>query len=171
MTKEVTCCFTGPRPQRLPSGGNESSPEIVELKKALRSSIKEAYSDGFRCFMSGMADGFDLMAAEAVLELKEELSNDICVVAVFPSPKSRTNHSFETRRRIENIVGKASLVIYVQDRYSFGCELRRNIYMVDSSWRIIGFYDGCSRGTAHCWKYAESSGLETVNLYHGEIFQ
>lgn len=37
--------------------------------------------------------------------------------------------------------------------------------MVDNSSRIIGYYNGLSGGTAHCWNYALENGLETVNLY------
>ena len=58
--KEITCCFTGPRPPRLPSCGNEASPEICELKERLFAAVKAAYAEGYRNFISGMAEGFDL---------------------------------------------------------------------------------------------------------------
>ena len=38
---------------------------------ALRRTVGELYARGFRNFLSGMAMGFDLAAAEAVLELRE----------------------------------------------------------------------------------------------------
>ena len=38
---------------------------------ALRRTVGELYARGFRTFLSGMAVGFDLAAAEAVLELRE----------------------------------------------------------------------------------------------------
>ena len=38
---------------------------------ALRRTVGELYARGFRNFLSGMAVGFDLAAAEAVLELRE----------------------------------------------------------------------------------------------------
>ncbi len=170
MKKTVACCFTGPRSPRLPAGGRDDAPELIEMKEKLRSAICDAYESGYRFFMSGMAEGFDLIAAETVLELKKEFS-DLYFMAVFPSMESRTKHSYGIRKRIENILLGADLVIYVQNRYNHGCELQRNIYMVDSSWRVIGYYDGCSKGTAHCWRYAENSGLEMINLYDGEIFE
>lgn len=83
MNKETTCCFTGPRPKRLPMEGNEYSAEIAALKTEIRSAVFDAYYDGFRFFMSGMAEGFDLFAAEIVLEMKNEFEG-IALISVLP---------------------------------------------------------------------------------------
>lgn len=164
MNAESTCCFTGPRSPRLPMGGNEYSAEIAGLKTEIRRAVFEAYYDGFRFFMSGMAEGFDIFAAEAVLELKKEFEG-ISLVAVLPYSEAPKRHSAATRRRIENIMQKADFVYSLGESHLPGCELRRNKYMVDNSSRIIGYYNGLSSGTAHCWNYAIEKGLETVNLY------
>lgn len=164
MTPETTCCFTGPRPQRLPSGGNEFSHEIISLKREIRSAVFDAYYEGFRFFMSGMADGFDLFAAETVLEMKEDFEG-ICLVAVLPYSGAEKRHSATVTARLEKILEKADLAFCVSEDYFPGCELIRNKYMVDHSSRIIGYYNGLSKGTAHCWNCAIEKGIETVNLY------
>ena len=164
MNPESTCCFTGPRPMRLPENGNESSPEIAELKRDIRSAVFDAYYDGFRFFISGMAEGFDLFAAETVIEMKKDYEG-ICLVAALPYPEVIDRHSEAVTARIKKILSKADLVISVSEFYFSGCELIRNRYMVDHSTRIIGYYNGLSNGTAHCWNYAIEKGLETVNLY------
>lgn len=164
MNKETTCCFTGPRPPRLPLNGNEYSTEIAELKNGIRSAVFDAYYDGFRFFMSGMADGFDLFAAEAVLEMKEEFEG-IALIAVLPYSGAPKRHSVAVSERIGRILKNADMVISLMEDYIPGCELLRNKYMVEHSSRIIGYYNGLSNGTAHCWKYAVENGLETVNLY------
>lgn len=164
MNKETTCCFTGPRPKNLPMGGNEFSPEIIFLKSKIRLAVTEAYRDGFRFFMSGMAEGFDLFAAEAVLELKSELEG-IALVAVLPYSEAPEHHSDFIRKRIHNILLKADAVFSLSEKYVPGCEHKRNRYMTESSGRIIGFYNGLSGGTAHCWNCALEGRLETVNLY------
>lgn len=164
MNKETTCCFTGPRPARLPMNGNEYSAEIAALKAELRSAVFDAYYDGFRYFMSGMAEGFDLFAAEAVLELKEEFEG-IALVAALPYSGAPKRHSSAVCERIGSILERTDMVISLTEGYFSGCELIRNRYMVDNSSRIIGYYNGLSSGTAHCWKYALENGLETVNLY------
>ena len=164
MNPETTCCFTGPRPPKLPMNGNEFSPEIIALKTNLRAAVIDAYDEGFRFFISGMAEGFDLFAAEIVLELKSELSG-IALVAALPYSEAPKRHSVRTVKRMENILSKADAVISLSENYFIGCEHRRNIYMVDNSTRIIGYYNGLSGGTAHCWNYAAEKNLELVNLY------
>lgn len=164
MNKETTCCFTGPRPKRLPMNGNEYSAEIAALKVELRRAVNEAYDDGFRFFMNGMAEGFDVFSAEAVLELKKE-HQDAALIAVLPYSKAPQNHSAEICRRIENILLGADFVYSLGEEHVLGCEHRRNAYMVENSSRIIGYYNGLSSGTAHCWNLALEKGLETVNLY------
>ena len=59
----------------------------------------------------------------------------------------------------------ADFVYSLGESHIPGCELRRNKYMVENSSRIIGYYNGLSSGTAHCWNYALEKGLEMVNLY------
>lgn len=164
MNRESTCCFTGPRPPRLPMNGNEYSDEIIALKTEIRSAVFDAYYDGFRFFMSGMADGFDLFAAETVLSIKEEFEG-IALVAVLPYSGVQNRHSSAVANRMNSVLQKADMVISLMDDYIPGCELLRNKYMVEHSSRIIGYYNGLSKGTAHCWKYALENGLETVNLY------
>ena len=53
-------CFTGHRPEKL----KQSESVIV---KALETAIKEAIADGKNVFISGMARGVDIWAAEIVL--------------------------------------------------------------------------------------------------------
>ena len=167
MKRETTCCFTGPRPPRLPAGGREDAPEMLVLKEKLDAAVRRAYDDGYRVFIDGMAEGFDLLAAEAVLKLREEYP-DVHLMAAFPAPESRKNHSAEVCERIERIVAKASIAVYAYTKYEKGCELRRNLSLVSRAGRIIGYYNGLSSGTAHCWNQAQLRGLETVNLYGGE---
>lgn len=170
MKRETDCCFTGPRPPRLPAGGRENAPEMLVLREKLRRAVQDAYDDGYRAFFCGMAEGFDLLAAEAVLELCSKYS-DAHLVEAFPSPESRTHHSPEVCKRIEAITAKSGAVIYCREHYAKGCELSRNAFMVRNCRRIIGYYNGLSNGTAHCWKLALSQGLEAVNLYDGKIFE
>ena len=59
------CCFTGHRPERL---GMPEAEVISSLKKEIRTAI----ADGFQTFISGMARGVDLWAAEIVLALRDE---------------------------------------------------------------------------------------------------
>lgn len=59
------CCFTGHRPEKL------NIPE-EEVKYRLENAIKESINDGFTTFISGMARGVDMWAAEIVLKIKRK---------------------------------------------------------------------------------------------------
>lgn len=164
MSPETTCCFTGPRPARLPMNGSEYSAEISALKTNIRFAVISAYNEGFRFFMDGMAEGFDLFAAEIVNKLKAELP-EIALVAVLPHSGAIKNHSISVSKRIEKVLKSADAVFSLSENYFPGCEHKRNIYMVENSTRIIGYYNGLSGGTAHCWNCAAKKGIELVNLY------
>lgn len=63
--RQHRCCFTGHRPEHL------GMPEI-EVISWLKKEIRQAVADGFQTFISGMARGVDLWAAEIVLALRDE---------------------------------------------------------------------------------------------------
>lgn len=57
------CCFTGHRPNKL------KIPE-KKLAKLLEAEIRLAIDGGYTTFITGMAKGVDLVAAEIVLRLR-----------------------------------------------------------------------------------------------------
>lgn len=59
------CCFTGHRPEKLKQSESE-------IRSALEKEIRTAVADGFVVFISGMARGTDIWAAEIVLRLRDE---------------------------------------------------------------------------------------------------
>ena len=135
----LNVAFTGHRADSLPWGFNESSDECIKLKAGLLRAIRCAYAEGKRCFLSGMASGVDIYAAEAVLQLRETLPG-IALVCVFPCP-SRDSRSAA-------IAAAADSVIVLSSEYCAGCMNRRNRYMVDRSSLLIAVYDGIPQGGA-----------------------
>ena len=73
--KAQSVAFTGHRTIPVPLQG--------EVRRRLKAAVSLAYANGNRRFLCGMAIGFDSLAAEAVLSLKEDLPN-IRLVAVVP---------------------------------------------------------------------------------------
>ena len=69
-------CFTGHRPEKL----NKSEAEIVA---SLEREIRAAITDGFQTFISGMARGVDIWAAEVVLRLRDN-GSPIHLIAASP---------------------------------------------------------------------------------------
>ena len=62
------CCFTGHRPEKLIRSE-------AEIKKDLEAAILQAINDGFVTFITGMARGVDIWAAEIVLQLRKQNPN------------------------------------------------------------------------------------------------
>lgn len=63
--KRCSVAFTG---HRFISSGR-----VEEVRESVNNEIRLLYFKGFRNFFCGMALGFDMLAAEEVLKLKEEL--------------------------------------------------------------------------------------------------
>ena len=59
-----TCCFTGHRPEKI-------NGDINVIKANLETEIRKAIDLGYDTFISGMADGVDVWAAEIVLDIKK----------------------------------------------------------------------------------------------------
>ena len=76
------CCFTGHRPEKL-------SVSERDAKVMLEKEIRLAIADGFNVFITGMAPGVDIWAAEVVLELKNEFP--LKLIAASPHPVLRTD--------------------------------------------------------------------------------
>ena len=67
-----SCAFTGHRPQNLPFGFREDDERCAALKEILKKQIVSLITDeSVTHFISGMALGVDMYAAEIVLELKK----------------------------------------------------------------------------------------------------
>ena len=71
--RQVSCCFTGHRPGKLPWRYDEEDPRCAALKKRIFDAAEAAYQEGFRHFLCGMALGCDLYFCESVLRLRRIL--------------------------------------------------------------------------------------------------
>lgn len=163
MNKEKTCSFTGHRPEKLPWGFEEKDPRCMELKERLRQAVKQAYQDGYRHFITGMARGCDQYFAEIVLELRKE-HPDVTIEAAIPCETQAAAWKEMERERYFGLVAQCDYETMVQRQYDKGCMQRRNRYMVDRSARLIAVYDGMLGGTMYTIHYAMQRGVDTVIL-------
>lgn len=149
------CCFTGHRPEKL------GRPE-AEVIKSLEREIRSAVADGFQTFISGMARGVDLWAAEIVLALRDEGAS-IRLICASPYQGFESNWSTAWQKRYAQVMEKADLVRYICPRYSRDCFQRRNEWMVDHSARVIAIYNGELGGTRNTLMYAERNQVPVVH--------
>ncbi len=130
MTRDRTLCFTGHR-HYIPSPADE---------ERLAAAVQEAWCDGFRVFISGMAPGFDLAAARAVVRLRERHA-DVRLVAAVPFAGQAAGYPAPERACYEALLAAADEVRVLEGGYSHGCYLRRDDWMVDRSARVVCWYD------------------------------
>jgi len=150
------CSFTGHRPEKL-----QSSETAVQ--KALAEAISNAYADGFRTFISGMARGVDIWAAELVLEYKS-LHPDIHLICALPHPDFEKRWSKDWQQRYNTILSQADLTKTVCDAFSYGAYQKRNEWMVNHSARVIAVYNGEAGGTRNTIEYAKMQGVSLVTI-------
>lgn len=164
MTPQTTCCFSGHRPPRLPWGSQESDPRCLELKARLAQALAEAYDEGYRHFLCGMAQGTDLYFCQAVLDLRR-VHPEITLEAAIPFTGQADRWPAADRQRRQALLDQCDLETVVQHTYSPGCMNRRNRYMVDRASLLIAVYDGIPQGgTLNTLAYAMRKGVRTVVL-------
>lgn len=150
------CCFTGHRPENL------SVPED-KIKAALETAIKTTIGDGYQTFISGMARGVDLWAAEIVLRLRDK-GLPIRLICASPYEGFENRWRAEWREMYRRVLGSADLVKFICSGYSQSCFQIRNEWMVDHSARVIAVYNGASSGTRNTLDYAKSQGVSIVQI-------
>ena len=150
--RATTVCFTGHR--TYDGSRNEQLAEAV----------RELYGRGYRTFLSGMAVGFDLAAAEVVLTLRAELA-DLRLVAVVPFVGTEERFSSRDAMRFRTVLATANEVVELAQCYTPDTYHRRNDFLVDNSSAIIAYFDGSKGGTAYTVRRATKNRLQVINIY------
>lgn len=155
-------CFTGHRPEKL------KQPESV-IVKALETAIKEAIADGKNVFISGMARGVDIWAAEIVLRLRNEGQN-LKLICASPYDGFERGWSAEWQRRYNVVLAAADLVRFICPGYSRSCFQIRNEWMVDHSSLVIAVFNGQPGGTKNTIDYAKKQKIHKLYILDDEVF-
>lgn len=153
MDKKHTCCVTGHR--------NISIDKVLYVQEHLRQELIEAIQNGYTHFISGFAQGVDLIFAEIVANLKSEYP--ITLEAAIPYA-NRMNTPDKT---FHHLIKKCDIVKIITSYYSKSCYMIRNHYIVDCSTLVIAVYDGRKvGGTAATIKYAKKNNciVREINL-------
>lgn len=154
--RQHRCCFTGHRPNKLDYSEGE-------IKSLLEMAIDNAISDGYVTFITGMAEGVDIWAAEIVLEKKKD-NKDLHLICAVPHPGFEKRRSKYETERYENIIKNADYVTTISDNYYRACYQKRNIWMVNHSSLVIAVFNGTASGTKNTVDYARKSDVHVVNI-------
>lgn len=150
------CCFTGHRPQKC-----FGSEESIRLK--LIAAINEAIQNGYDTFVTGMAEGVDVWAADEVLKIKKE-HEKIKLICAVPFEGVEKNRTEEQKNTFRKIIASADNVAYVCPKYRPWCFSARNQWMVDHASMVIAVFNGTPGGTEATIQYAHKKERKIVLL-------
>lgn len=159
--KSTTIAFSGHRNNRITTDRHTLTQEIEKL-------ITAYYFRGYRCFMTGMAKGFDLLSAEAVLKLRQTYT-DIKLIAVIPFTGQAKYFSDEDKKRYGVIFQQCDESVLITDRYYTGCFHRRNDYLIDHASLLVCYFDGTPKGgTFYTVNRAKNMNMPVINLINNQ---
>lgn len=157
MVKSKTVCFSGHRVL------HDSKSDI---ENRLEAAVRECIADGSEVFITGGAIGFDTLAAWTVIRLRKEYPQ-IRLVLALPCPQEEQTLKWTQKQKAEyqEILSQADEVKILSDKYTSGCMLARNRYMVDNSGCLICYLRHKGRsGTYFTVNYARSRGVKFIEL-------
>lgn len=154
--RDQTCCFTGHR--ILPANA------ATAILRKLDSILLPLIERGVLVFWLGGALGFDTLAAEHLLKLKQQYPQIVIYLAL-PFEEYRNRWSETQKSRAANIDAQADQIVYCSHTPSKGAFLQRNRYMVDQSRYCIAYCNRSAGGTANTLRYAQQKGLVIQNLF------
>lgn len=153
--REQTCCFTGHR--HIPEADRE------KIKHRLETVITSLYQRGVCYYGAGGALGFDTLAAQAVLRLRERYPA-LRLILVLPCLDQTKGWRPEDIAAYDQIKAGADKVVYTSQTYTPGCMHKRNRYLVDNSGTCVCYLTKQTGGTAYTVQYAKSHGLDIIDL-------
>ncbi len=153
--RDRTVCFTGHR--HLPK-------DTQPMQQTLRLVLEKLYQQGYRDFVTGMALGFDQVAAWQVIQLRRE-HPDVRLIAAIPCPDQAhpwTSRQVDTYERILYVCDRITVL---SDRYYDGCMHARNRFMVDHAGKCIAYMVSPTRsGTWSTIRYAVREQVDVLNI-------
>lgn len=153
--KSTACCFTGHRAI--------TKKEINEVTNMLKFTIFNAIEEGYTDFYSGGAVGFDTVAAQTILELKEQYPY-IKLILVLPCKTQTDYWKQEDKNEYERIKKSSDKVVWTSEKYTSDCMFKRNRYLVDHCSLCICYLTRQTGGTAYTVNYAKNKGIEIINI-------
>ena len=148
------CIFTGHRD--LPA-------DHEALRAALRRHITALYADGYTDFLSGGAMGFDLLAAEAVLELRPVLP-EMRLLMILPCEGQDRAYPPGDKLRYRAALDQADLVRYTAHTYYKGCMLARNRVLAEAADFCLCWLTRSTGGTAYTVRQCALRDVPICNL-------
>lgn len=153
--REKTYCFTGHR--EIPEK------DLAGVQARLEQTIIKLYERGVIYYGAGGALGFDTLAAETVLRLRESYPK-LRLILVLPCKDQTRRWRAEDVAKYKDILQMADKVVYTGEKYTSGCMHTRNRHLVDGSSVCVCYQTKDNGGTAYTAGYANGHGLNVINV-------
>lgn len=153
--RSKTVCFTGHR--------SIAPTELPGISRRLEETLSALIGQGYRYFGAGGALGFDTLAAQTVLRLRERCPQ-IRLILVLPCLDQTRGWRQNDIDVYEDIKRRADKVTYTSRDYFSGCMQKRNRHLVDNSAVCVCCLTKSVGGTAYTVDYARRMGLRIINL-------
>lgn len=166
------CCFTGHRLKDLPDGGSEDSEGMRALRERLELLIRVQLLSGYDVFITGMSSGFDILAADILLNIPDIAPEVRLVCAVPYTGQIREMKTPRERSIYKQALDSAFCTFVFFGKYTDGCYKVRNQFMVNCSSALIGYLKSREKlhsGTAQTVRMAQKAHLATVMIYKDQI--
>ena len=148
-------CFTGHR--IIPREDRET------IERALEEAIRDRINEGTDTFYVGGAWGFDMLAQQILMRIREEIPF-VQIRMVVPCEGQEENWTLLRQHDYRQMRAAADDVIVLSPTYTKQCMHERNRYMVDHSIYCIAYYTGRAGGTRYTCDYAKSVGIPVQNV-------
>lgn len=163
IDRNTSVSFTGYRVNKILLSTTDQQ-ILYKIGDVVEAVIEQLYKRGYRTFLSGMAEGFDLIAARRVILLKSKYP-DIQFVAVVPYRGQESDFSFLWKRYYAYCYDNADEIITLSPNYRRGCFFVRNDFLIENSYLVVCYYDSRPGGTHYTVTKAIKSNLEIINIH------
>lgn len=147
----MVCAFSGHRQLNKDFSSEELKENIISL-----------IEEGYNTFLCGMAVGFDLIAAETVLELKSDY--EIKLKAYVPCLDQSRGFTNEQKEQYNSILKRCDEVKIISEKYSAYCMHKRNRKLVDDCDVLLCHLRKINGGTRYTFNYARECGKRVINV-------
>ncbi len=144
--------------------GHRNLPQDFDGKR-LKNQLEALIKDGVEIFYNGMAMGFDLTAALALLSLKEQYPQ-IKLIACVPFYGQEKKFTKKWQDVYTDALCRFDETVVLSEHYFDGCYFKRNDYMIDRADVLFAYCVRANGGTAYTVRsFIKKKGEENVLFF------
>ncbi len=168
--KIFSVCFSGYRPKKFDFPLINGNKQFEQLKSELKSLAIKLIKDGYKTFYIGLAEGFDVIAGEILLQCEKELNLILDIQCVLPYLNFFDTFEGDWGKRASKLIDETNSINIISMKYKQGVFYERNRFMVDNSKLLVCYYDGKKGGTKYTLDYAKKNNLYIINIANSKKY-